>query len=312
MKRHFKWLKFFGIGLWLFIISRLDFQRVLEVLKEVNFLWLSIAGILLCGMFVFKSLRWRTALRAQGISYSLSKTLDVILASWFFGLLTPGRLGDLSKVIYLRETGVTLSEGLASVILDRLYDLVLLLIFGTAGLFFFIEIFSVQMRLFFMFAGATGIILALLYSLRQGFRFRGKDILKIIMPQSLYARVQAEWNAFRVQFKRIALTTLFPMLFFSLLGYACFFAQMYAIAVGLGLSISFLYLSLCFSLAGFVSLLPISVAGLGTREAILIVLFQKVSLPAESAVLMSFIDMTIFSVVLPLILAVVFAAMRKT
>jgi uncharacterized membrane protein YbhN (UPF0104 family) len=72
-----------------------------------------------------------------------------------------------------------------------------------------------------------------------------------------------------------------------LLAYALFFWQGWLLALALDLPLGMVYLAVCLSVAGVAALLPISFSGLGTRDAILILLFAPLGLAAEEAVAFS-------------------------
>jgi uncharacterized protein (TIRG00374 family) len=73
----------------------------------------------------------------------------------------------------------------------------------------------------------------------------------------------------------------------TLMAYALFFGQARLLAVALDLEVGIVYLAVCLSVAGVITLLPISFSGLGTRDAILIALFAPLGLAAEQAVAFS-------------------------
>ena len=66
--------------------------------------------------------------------------------------------------------------------------------------------------------------------------------------------------------------------------YFIFFAQCYFLAVALGLHIDFITITLFTAIANLISLIPISISGLGTREASLIYLFSLINVKPELAV----------------------------
>jgi uncharacterized protein (TIRG00374 family) len=76
-------------------------------------------------------------------------------------------------------------------------------------------------------------------------------------------------------------------LLLTALAYTVFFAQAWLLGQALVLDIDIAYLAMCLSVAGAITLLPISFSGLGTRDAILIVLFAPLGLLAEQAVAFS-------------------------
>ncbi len=298
MIKDWKWFKLMGVGLWIFIITQLDLKKVVKVIKSLDLVWFIVAIVCLFLTFLFKGLRWRIALQAQGISYSLNKIIGIILVSSFIGFVTPGRLGDLVKVGYLKHSDIPITLGLANVILDRVYDILLLLLFGCLGFVFFMEFFSAHLNSIASLLGFVGIVILGLFIFYEKISITFQKILKLVLPSKVNALMASKWNEFWNEFKRLAFFTFPFMLIFSFLIYASYFTEIYALSRSLGLSISFLYLGMCFSAAALVSFLPISIGGLGTREAVLIMLFAKISLSPESAVLLSFIDVVIFALLL--------------
>ena len=73
------------------------------------------------------------------------------------------------------------------------------------------------------------------------------------------------------------------------------FCLCYLLAIGLNIPVSFFYLASCVSISNIISLLPVSVSGIGTRDVLLIALFSQVGLSAESAVGFSFMFLVFFS-----------------
>jgi uncharacterized protein (TIRG00374 family) len=73
-------------------------------------------------------------------------------------------------------------------------------------------------------------------------------------------------------------------LLLTALAYTVFFAQAWLLGRALAVDIGMTYLAMCLSIAGVITLLPISFSGLGTRDAILIALFAPLGVAAEQAV----------------------------
>src|SRR5688500_2026033 len=71
--------------------------------------------------------RWEVLLRTRGIHYPMGRAWGAYLSSAYVGMPTPGRVGDVLRAQYLRhDRGVPYSEGFASVVMDRLCDLYVL------------------------------------------------------------------------------------------------------------------------------------------------------------------------------------------
>ncbi|MBA7640673.1 hypothetical protein ES703_48344 [subsurface metagenome] len=85
-------------------------------------------------------------------------------------------------------------------------------------------------------------------------------------------------------------------LLITIFAYIIFYTQGYLIAKSLSIPVSFFYLVFCLSLASLVALIPISIFGIGTRDATLIVLFSTQGLTEEAAVSLSLALLFVFYV----------------
>jgi uncharacterized membrane protein YbhN (UPF0104 family) len=57
------------------------------------------------------------------------------LSSVSLGAITPGRIGEFFKVLYLKKAGVsTLNEGFSIVLVDHAYDVFLLVVLSAVGM----------------------------------------------------------------------------------------------------------------------------------------------------------------------------------
>ena len=75
-----------------------------------------------------------------------------------------------------------------------------------------------------------------------------------------------------------------------------FFVQCYLIVTAMGLSINFITITLFMAISNLISFIPISISGLGTRDATLIFLFSLIGLKPELAVSYAFLVFITFFV----------------
>jgi uncharacterized protein (TIRG00374 family) len=69
------------------------------------------------------------------VSYPVWDSYLIYMGSLFWGTVTPGRVGDFMKVLYLkRDRAMSIGKGMSSVLVDRVFDLYILLILGCLGL----------------------------------------------------------------------------------------------------------------------------------------------------------------------------------
>ncbi len=306
MKKYGNLFKLLGVVLWLVIILQLDLGRVLSVAEKADPAWIIPAVFFLFTTFLFKGMRWRVPLQAQHITLSIPKVVGIVLVSSFVGFLTPGRIGDFVRVGYLKQENLTLASGFANTLLDRSYDLVILILIGLAGMFYFGSLLSAPLALVVLGLCIVSVSVTVAFALRYRVAVNLKRAMKYALPQAQYDLLSEGWSEFSTEFRRLAVYT-YPMMFlFSFFLYASYFLQIYALARSLGISISFWYLTMSFSVAALISLLPISVGGLGTREGVLILLLGRISLPPETVVILSFLDNVVFGMLLGGITALVF------
>ena len=292
-----------GVGMFIYILASLDLSLVVDRFKQIHPQWLVVYVLFFTFSLLAKSMRWNVVLKAQHTNLSLPRVISIAILASFIGLVTPGRIGEVSKIAYLQQENMSLAKSAVSVVLDRLYDLVILCLFGVVGLIYFSSYFlpdlsSLAVTLLVIAIGVIALVLA---------RRRIWDLIQIVTRKMIssesYESLSKGWDVFRSDLRAVARPTAAGMLFYTIVAHTFFFAQIYVLALGFGISVPIVYLSLCLALSSLIALLPISIGGLGTREATFIALLGKISIAPETAVLISFTD----GVVLGLSLAALFA-----
>lgn len=116
----------FGLGgLCLWLSSRdVDWREAVRIFRAADPAGIA-AGIALFGAGVLlRAWRWRTILAFQG-HVPMARSLQALLAGYAVNSILPARLGELFRAHYLgRLTGLSRSGVLASIVVERLLDLV--------------------------------------------------------------------------------------------------------------------------------------------------------------------------------------------
>lgn len=238
-----------------------------------------------------KSLRWRYILKLQSISYSLSQTFISYLSGLFVGIVTPGRLGEAIKIFYLKEDqGIPLSKGLSGVLADRLFDLCFLILFGILGIWY-LRIFGQlnQLTMIFIFLAIVAIFIYLIS------KNRFKDFIVSFFGQKFDGLI-ISLEQFLTGFKDLARPKIILPGFLTVLSYIVYFIQCHLILLSLSIKIDFLMTVFLMSLINLASLVPISILGIGTREAAMIYLFALINIPKEEAIAFSSVIFAVFYV----------------
>jgi len=312
--KHTKYLQLLGLVLFIYLLWKIDAYKALESIKNFSLIWFVLYAVCYLIMVLTKSYRWKTLLHDQNINYSFKKVLKINITSNFWGAITPGRLGEFIKLDFLVKDNVPIVKGILNIIIDRTFDVIMLFFFSFISFIYFGKIFYVETKGLILIFITLLIILSVAVFLRKGFKNFVKIFLKQLLPINRYKLVNDNWKLFIKEFKEIHYKTFIKMIFQSLLIYFLFFLMTFIVAIGFKVRISFIYLSLCVSISSLISLLPISVGGVGTREALFILLLGKISISKETALLIAFFDSTIlgnFMAVIFILILKIFLQYKK-
>jgi len=125
-------------GLFLyFSLRRLNFSELRSALAEANYLYLIPAVLLTVLTFWIRAYRWQYLLRSvQPIGTSALFTATMI--GFAGNYLLPARLGELLRADAIaRSSGITRSASIASIVIERIFDGLTLLLFMGGTLPFF-------------------------------------------------------------------------------------------------------------------------------------------------------------------------------
>lgn len=290
----------------LFKFQKIDGRRLLENIRMADIRFL-IAAFFVNGLaYILCLLRWRMLLEALNIRLPLKRVIISFAGGIFFSSLLPSTIGgDVVRSIDLSAHTQKAKEVLATVFLDRLSGCVGMVIVAVTALFFgwrFIHDTSVL----FTVAAITAIMVFILAALFNDFLFlkinkflhspnagRVRGALKNLHQEIYYFKRN----------KKVMFKNLFVSVLIQLGGPASF----YLTALALGLNINPLYFLLFLPIISAITLLPISIGGLGLRENTTVFFFSKIGLPPELAAAMSFIN-SVFILLLAVLGGVVYGA----
>jgi len=208
--------------------------------------------------------------------------------------ITPTEIsfGELIKVYFLKNKGYNSFRSFFSIILDRIADVFVLLFFNALIFVFFfkdVDIYVISIGFFLLL---VTVFIFLLMDQRSYFnklfsRLIGK-FFSIDFKDYNRFTFSKLWQGIK-GLKKKEVIYFFIYLFIS---WFVYFSARYAIALSLGLNLSFIDIAIISSSMALVAILPISIAGLGTREATAIYFFSLFSLSKESALLFSLLVFT--------------------
>jgi hypothetical protein len=126
-------LLFVALLVWLDLSGALPLEKVWNALAGADF-WLVVLSIAFYVPFlVVKAARWRLVSASMNVPLSWGDAWRIYGIGLAAGTFTPGQAGDALKAWYVQRKGYTLARGLGSSVLDRLFDVGALAVLGLVG-----------------------------------------------------------------------------------------------------------------------------------------------------------------------------------
>ncbi|MDY6934526.1 MAG: lysylphosphatidylglycerol synthase transmembrane domain-containing protein [Spirochaetota bacterium] len=277
------WFHLVGIVIFIFIVNQIDFSKSINILQKISFNYLILAILLNIPMILIKAYRWKMMLSNQNIYYSSFSSIIVYASSIFIGIVTPGRIGEFVKAYFLKnDLNISISKGMSSVIGDRLFDLYFLLIIGNFGFWYFKLLGKVSYIFFIL--DCTIIALPILIYNKRFMKKIVNFLYRSISNKAYKEKIETSFNEFYQGVDQLIAPNIVFQLILTVFAYLFFFLQCYFLVISLQLNIDFLTITLFMSISNLISLIPISIGGIGTRDAVLIYLFSMLSINSEYAV----------------------------
>jgi hypothetical protein len=261
-----------SLGLVTFLLARIDPTTLRDLARSARGAWIVAAAACVAVLPPLMTWRWQTVLQSQGASrLPFARLLQAVLMGNILNSFLPGKSGDLVKAFYLREhAGLAWSVG--SVLLERTVDVAVLGLLGlgayaitgyrwglvTAGM---------------LLGGAAAAFLVL--------RFVPVDRWLPGRALPAAASFRGVWQAWSSRPALAAQTVLASLLIWLLCG-----SVLGCLALALRQPLSWLETFAVFPLAIMAGLVPVTISGLGTREAVMTELLVPM-LSRDAATLLS-------------------------
>ncbi len=286
MKKTF--FRLLGVVLFGIILHKIDLSKAIGILlSDIR------PGYLLAAMFFIllqvslKAYRWNYLKKSQKMRFSLKDSFLMYLSSLYLGIITPGRVGEFSKILYLKKKGYSMAKSSVSVVIDRLGDLIFLVLVGIGGMFFFSGIFNKELRLISYFLVILLIVFIVFIINKKISKKILRKIFMILIPNKHHNKVNSAPKEFYLETKKIKTRDFVMTALITVITFILYYIMTFLLALSLNIKIPFLYLSICVTVSMFITIMPISIVGIGTRDLTLIGLFSFLNISKEAAVAFS-------------------------
>jgi hypothetical protein len=289
-------LQVIGLALFVAVIFNAGPQKVAASFLSMNPLYLLISMAMTFIVMFLRGIKWMMVSRLHGVRSGVLESTKVWVIGLFAGIITPGRAGDMIRSLYLSRKGCSLGKSVSAVVVDRAVDLAIVLAFAVLGAVFFTSL-LLSPSYVWILAVVTIAFASLAYAAsRKGTMKRIlRPMFRMFVSKRYKDHVSSGFNGFygsissaiadRWGLARIVLFTVFIWLF------SIWNVQIMALAVGLKLDYPFLLAMM--SLAVIIEIIPVSVSGVGTRDAFFVLALGIVGVSPETAIGFSIIYMVL-------------------
>ena len=288
-----------SILLLIFLFRRVDTHSVFGIIKNAARLKLVFAFLVFFSAYILAILRWEILLKGAQIHLPFKRIIISFAGGVFFNLFMPSTIGgDLVRSIDLAAHTRKTKEVVATVLLDRLsgyLGLVIVAIIAALLGWHYILYQSVLLSLGIIIFLLVVILLVLfntsiyarLNKLLTNSRTAGhrKEASLKERIKEIIKNLHHEIHVFRHK-KRIIVNNLMLSVIIQITTPLTF----YIIALALGLKIPLLYFFIFLPIITAITLLPISIGGLGLRDATTIFFFAKAGVSKDLAFAMSLVN----------------------
>jgi uncharacterized membrane protein YbhN (UPF0104 family) len=261
-----------GILLFIYFLRKVDFQKFSENIHKIDLKYFYLAIVIALVSVIFRS--YRTYILIKKVNETDKKitffeTYLIYYSGIFFGALTPSRVGEIFKMRFLKAIGK--DEALYVIVADRIFDAVFILCAGIFSFFYFSLYYYIKLVL-------PAIVLGIItfFILKKFFINYFKEKFSRFFKEKYY---------------KFSFSLILKVFFITFLSFFVYYVWYYILLKCVGINVPFFYALNVVNLNMSVNVLPITIMGLGTREAINLYFFSKLGYNVNDIMLFSFVIM---------------------
>jgi uncharacterized protein (TIRG00374 family) len=289
-----RWLKPAGtIALYVFVFYWTDFRAILGRLRTVEFSPVIAGMVLYVAGQALSAFKWRLLLKPVGLTASYSRLLGFYFTGMFFNLFLPTIIGgDAVKAVLLARDSQAPARATMSVFMERNTGLcaLLLIALGASWIAPPVRLSGTPLPVLVLAIGACYLLVNIV--LMSPLAYRAADSVIAATPLArMRPRARSLYDAL-MPYKR-SVPILVVALALSLVFQAFVIAVVFLSARALSLAVPLSAVAVFVPLVSLAGMVPVSVNGLGVREALYILLFGRIGVSAELAVSLALVYLAV-------------------
>ena len=281
-----------SIGFIAVLLTQIKISDVILILSKINLDTFVLGFVLYLSSYFFRTLRFKILLHNK---INFKKMFSIVCIHNLVNNILPARTGELSYVYLTKKNGILTSEGIATLMIARVFDVI-----AISLLFFISTVFvgylpNIILNALYMIAGVLAILILFFTSLV----YKGEKVVKIIdkvlekiklkkfkIVDFMLKKAYETTKSFeRIKSKKIVLSSFL----LSVLIWCSLYLMNYILLGGMGLDLIIWTVILGSTFSVIASLLPIQGVGqFGTYEGAWALAFIALGLPKETAIASGF------------------------
>jgi len=267
-------LPFPGLAFFVYLVYTLDVRSIANAFLSIDPRYVLMALSLSVPVVIIRIYAWQWICREQHIRIGNLRLLKIYLIGLFYGVGTPGYLGQIMRVPYMKDSSrAPYGKLFVNVVMETYIHTLSLYAMMIVGAVAIAGLLPQMLWLTVVWVAVmVGMFLVLMKKERGDRLFQW--LIRVLVPRGVRGHVSSFTGTFYHDFPQ--LRTLLVPLGLGAVTWVLAFTQEYFMVLALGLPIPYLYFLVLFPIANTAGFLPVSVAGLGTREFTAIVIFTTV------------------------------------
>ena len=255
------------------IYSRVNWNTFLTVCSKANLFYLSIAVTFFFSTTFISILRWKLLLKEE-FDLPLKIATKIFLAAMSLNSIMPSKLGDLSKAYFLKkESSIGYKRGFDTVFLEKLLDLSSLCLLFLLGTFMLDNIDRKVLYALLIFSVSVVIFTVLFIALGNRFNPLNFFLNMVLKRFPRLQKLVSDTEVYLAKLKRKPARLTFVILV-SIFLWTLHLIQIYFFFLTLDARASLIQIFGYVPAAILIGLMPLTIGGMGTRDAALIYLFS--------------------------------------
>lgn len=115
------------------LIHNIKIENIQFALKQANFVFICLAGLLLIPNLFIQCVKWHYLLKLCKPNAKYLEAVKSLLSGFTLGFITPGRIGELGRAIFVKDCNRI--QVLSLTMVDKLFSMAMVFLMGTIALF---------------------------------------------------------------------------------------------------------------------------------------------------------------------------------